>query len=300
MTADSNEKNGIAIGVSAYVLWGVAPVFFKLLASVPATVIIAHRIVWALLLLLVFLLLRERQKFFQVIHVTGRQMAMLALSGSLVVLNWLVFVWAVNQGQIMATSLGYFINPLVNILLGLVFFNDRLNKIQVFALLLATASTVYLGFYIGEPPWIALTLGFSFGFYGLVRKKLGVRPMVGLFWETALLTLPALGFLWLYAPVYTFDGSSEMHMGLLFLSGLVTVIPLICFNVAAKKLTLSMIGFLQYIAPTISFLIAVLFYDEIFTRGHQIAFTGIWLALILISCVPMWKKMRGNKGSATV
>ena len=294
MTTDSSDRQGMAIGITAYLLWGMAPVFFKLLESVPASVIIAHRIVWALLMLLLFLLLRERYQFLQVIRVSARQMAMLALSGTLVALNWLVFVWAVNQGQIMATSLGYFINPLVNILLGLVFFHDRLSKIQVFALLLTTASTVYLGIFIGEPPWIALFLGFSFGFYGLVRKKLGVRPMVGLLWETAILTVPAVVFLWLYAPEYTFEGTEQMHMSLLFLSGLVTVVPLICFNVAAKKLSLSTIGFLQYIAPTISFLIAVLFYDEIFTRGHQIAFSGIWLALVLISCGPLWKKMRGR------
>ena len=294
MTTAPTDKQGLALGVFTYVFWGFAPVFFKLLQSVPASVIIAHRLVWALLFLSVFLLLRERREFFSVIKVSPKQIMTLALSGILIAGNWLVFVWAVNSGQIMATSLGYFITPLVIILLGMLFFNDRLSKVQILALLLAAASTVYLGVFIGEPPWIALILAFSFGCYGLVRKKLGVRPMVGLFWETGILTVPALIYLGLYAPTYVFDGSQSLHASLLFLSGLITVIPLISFNIAAKRLTLTIIGFLQYIAPTISFLIAVLFYDEIFTRGHQVAFTGIWLALVLISCAPLWKKINAS------
>lgn len=290
MISQSLDKKSLLIGVFTFVFWGFAPIFFKLLESVPATVIIAHRVVWGSVFLTFFLWLREGSNFFSVMHISVKRIILLAFSGMLVVANWLVFVWAVNHGQIMATSLGYFINPLVNILLGMLFFSDRLTRVQWCALLLASIATFYLGFFIGEPPWIALMLGFSFGFYGLMRKKLNVRPLVGLLWETLVLLVPALLYILFFSPEYVFNGTSSKHSGLLVLSGLVTVLPLIGFNMAAKKLPLSIIGFLQYIAPTLSFLIAVLFYGEVFTEGHKVAFTGIWLALLLISIEPVYRR----------
>jgi chloramphenicol-sensitive protein RarD len=203
--------------------------------------------------------------------------------------NWLIFVWAVTHDQILATSLGYFINPLVNILLGVVFLHERLTKTQLIALSIATAATIFLGVYIGKPPWLALFLAFSFGLYGFVRKQLDVKPLVGLMWETLLMLLPAMLYLlYIAKPI---PQSTEMNT-LLFFSGLVTVIPLIAFNYAAKKLTFTLIGFLQYIAPTISFAIAVLFYGESFTLGHQVAFSGIWLALLLISLSSLNKNQK--------
>ena len=288
-----NEHNkGLGAGLFCFVFWGFAPIYFKLLQHVPAINIIAHRIIWAAAFLLLFLAIRERQKLFQALKVSGKQLLILFLSGSLVISNWLIFVWAVNDGQILATSLGYFINPLVNIFLGMLFLHERLNRVQVLALVIAAATTIYLGIYIGQPPWIALALAITFGLYGLVRKQLNVRPLIGLFWETALLLVPALLFLQFWAPAAETDDTT---LWLLVLSGIVTILPLIGFNYAAKRLTLTLIGFLQYIAPSISFLIAVLFYDEAFTPGHQVAFAGIWTALLIISLHSLHLKKRRDK-----
>ena len=278
---ESTHQKGLAAAIFAFVFWGLAPIYFKLLNHVDALNIIAHRVVWGALLLAVFLLIRERKDFFKTIQVPLKVLFGLLLSGLLVVSNWLIFVWAVTHDQILATSLGYFINPLVNILLGTLFLKERLTKPQLLALILAAAGTLYLGVFLGQPPWIALSLAVSFGFYGLARKLLQVRPLVGLLWETLWLIVPALAYIF-----YTMDAQLETNqstMTLLFFSGLVTILPLIGFNYAAKRLSLTYIGFLQYMAPSISFIIAVLFYGEDFTHGHQVAFAGIWAALFIIS-----------------
>lgn len=290
----NDHNKGLAAGLFCFVFWGFAPIYFKLLQHVPAIYIIAHRIIWAALFLLLFLAIRERRQLLTVLKIPTKQMLVLLLSGSLVISNWLIFVWAVNDGQILSTSLGYFINPLVNIFLGMLFLKERLNRTQWVALVIAASATIYLGIFIGQPPWISLALAITFGLYGLVRKQLDVRPLVGLFWETTLLILPAVVFLLVYAEPLNSDVTVSWTGILLLFSGLVTILPLIGFNYAAKRLTLTLIGFLQYIAPTISFLIAVLFFQETFTFGHQIAFAGIWLALLIISWKPMIKLIKGK------
>ncbi len=287
----NDHNKGLSAGIFCFVFWGFAPIYFKWLQHVPATTIIAHRIIWAAVFLLLFLALREQRSLFKALRITGQQLLVLMASGLLIISNWLLFVWAVNDGQILATSLGYFINPLVNIFLGLLFLHERLNRIQTLALVIAAAATIYLGVFIGEPPWIALALAFTFGLYGLVRKQLDVRPLIGLFWETTLLILPALVYLLWLTDTTTAAHDSQTWL-LLSLSGIITILPLIGFNYAAKRLSLTSIGFLQYIAPTISFLIAVLFYQETFTSGHQVAFAGIWLALIIVSAQPLLNKLR--------
>ena len=278
-----DHNKGLAAGLFCFIFWGVAPVYFKLIDSVPSIVIIAHRIIWASLFLVLFLMIREKKKFFQSLRVSPKQLMILLISGLLVTSNWLMFVWAVTHDQILATSLGYFINPLVNILLGVLFLHERLTKTQLVAVAIAASSTLFLGIYIGQPPWISLFLATTFGLYGLVKKQINVRPMIGLFWETTLLILPASIYLLVYSPEYTSQYNPQILGLFLFFSGLVTVLPLIGFNYAAKRLSLTIIGFLQYIAPTMSFLIAVIFYGEVFSLGYKVAFTGIWLALIIIS-----------------
>lgn len=290
----TNHQKGLAAGLFCFIFWGFAPLYFKLLHSVPALVIIAHRIIWGALFLFIYLLLRERQNLFKALRISKKQLLALMVSGTLVASNWLIFVWAVTHDQILATSLGYFINPLVNIFLGMLFFHEKLNRSQKWALAIASSATVFLGIYLGQPPWIALSLAFTFGFYGLVRKKLNIRPMIGLFWETIILIVPAMIYLQYFASALPTVEDIDFIYLLLFFSGLVTVLPLVGFNYAARNLPLTLIGFLQYIAPTISFLIAVLFYGEVFSFGHQVAFTGIWLALIIVSFVP-FKKMILNK-----
>jgi len=279
--------------LAAYIFWGLAPMYFKLIQSAPPLEIIGHRILWSIPLLAGFLLLRDGRAFWQRVRLPLRSVLVLLLSGTLVALNWLIFVWAVVNDQVLATSLGYFIGPLVNFLLGFLFLRERMTRIQTIGVVIAASGTVYLGWFLGTPPWISLTLAFSFGFYGLVRKKLDVGPMVGMLWETLLLAGPALAFMaWsAHNGSLYFGAAGAQQNSLLALAGLVTVLPLIWFNVAAKTLRLTTLGFFQYIAPSMTFLLSVFLYGETFTQGHAVAFGCIWFALLLVS-LESWKRSR--------
>ncbi len=274
------RRDAFVIALLTYLFWGVAPVYFKWLDHLAPTIIIAHRVIWGLGFLGLFLAWRDGWSWWRRLRLPRNTVLTLMLSGALVATNWLIFVWAVTHEQILATSLGYFINPLINVFLGMLFLGEKLRGGQWVALALATISTLYMAFFVGESPWIALSLAFSFGFYGLVRKKLGVRPLLGLFWETLLLTPIALIYLLIFAP----DGELiALDWWLLVGAGLVTILPLIGFNFAAQRLSLTVIGFMQYIAPTISFLIAIFYYHEPFAPQLAIVFGGIWLALIVFT-----------------
>ncbi len=282
---EPNPRVGMVAASAAFTTWGLLTVYIKWVASVPALEIIAHRIFWAVPVLIVFLLFRDGRYFWRRMVLPPRVILTLLLSSLLIGANWLFFVWAVTHDQILATSLGYFITPLVNVALGFLFLQERLTRIQVLAVLLAAFGTIYLTWYLGVPPWIALVLGITFGLYGLVRKKLNVGPMIGLLWEILLLVVPAmLYFAWAMAngSLQFLHGSTQVDL-LLLLAGLVTVLPLIWFNIAAQNLPLTTVGFFQYLAPTISFSLAVFFYDEPFTQGHAVAFSCIWLALFMVS-----------------
>jgi chloramphenicol-sensitive protein RarD len=209
--------------------------------------------------------------------------AWLILSGLTISINWVVFVWSVANDHILDTSLGYFGTPLVSVLLGYVFLKERLNPLQLIAIAVAASGTLFLAWYLGRPPWISITLALSFGLYGLLRKRLAVGPMLGLLWETTLMFIPASAYLlWLYSEstlqfMHISTGIDLMLIG----SAFVTVLPLIWFNMAAQKLPLSILGFFQYLAPSMSFLIAVFLYGEQFTSGHAVALSCIWLAQLL-------------------
>jgi chloramphenicol-sensitive protein RarD len=294
----NEHQKGLSAALFCFIFWGFAPIYFKLIQVVPALSIIAHRIIWSALFLFLFLALRERKNLFNSLKLPLRQIGFLFISGTLIISNWLMFVWAVNHELILATSLGYFINPLINILFGVLFLSESLNRAQKIGLIIAASTTIYLGVYIGEPPWIALFLAVTFGLYGFLRKKLQVRPLIGLMWETMLLIIPAAIYLLYFAPQIEASINTLELKTLIVLSGIITLLPLIGFNYAAKRLTLTLVGFLQYIAPTISFLIAVLFYGEEFTFGHKIAFSGIWLALLIVSWAPflrLFKEPLTNK-----
>jgi chloramphenicol-sensitive protein RarD len=289
------ERTGVTAALAAYIFWGLAPIYFKLIQQVAPIEIIAHRILWSIPFLAGFLLLREGGRgFVQRMRLPRRTILALLVSGLLVVTNWLIFVWAVVNGQVLATSLGYFIGPLVNFLLGFLFLKERLTRVQTIGVLLAATGTVYLGWFLGTPPWISLGLAFSFGLYGLARKVLGVGPMVGLLWEALLLALPAMGFmLWSWqGGLLAFGGQGVNIDLLLVLAGPVTVLPLIWFNVAARNLRLSTVGFFQYIAPSMTFLLSVFLYDEPFTRGHAVAFICIWFALAMVSAETLMRTRR--------
>jgi chloramphenicol-sensitive protein RarD len=285
VNSEPDQKLGMVAATAAFTFWGLSPIYFKFLGAVPAPEIIAHRIFWAIPVLIVFLLVRDGRYFWRRMRLPRKTLLTLLLSGLLVSFNWLIFVWAVAHDRILETSLGYFINPLVNVVLGYLFLHERLTRIQSLAVLIAAGGTIYLTWFLGVAPWIALFLGISFGFYGLVRKKLAVGPMIGLLWETLLLITPALlYFAWTAGEgsMHFMQGNLQLNLLLIF-AGLVTVLPLIGFNMAAKNLSLTQVGFFQYLAPSISFVLAVFLYDESFTRGHAVAFSCIWLALILVS-----------------
>lgn len=287
------ERIGVAAALAAYLFWGLVPIYFKLIYAVPALEIIAHRILWSIPFLAGFLLLRDGKAFWQRMRLPLRMVLGLLFSGLLVVTNWLIFVWAVINGNIMSTSLGYFITPLVQFLLGFLVLHERMTRNRLLGVLIAASGTVYLGWYLGTPPWISLSLAVTFGLYGLVRKLLDVGPMVGLLWETLLMALPAVAFMvWVTRNGSLYFGTAGLQQDvLLALAGLITVLPLVWFNVAARKLPLTTVGFFQYIAPTMTFLLSVFVYDEPFTQGHAVAFGCIWFALAMVS-VESWRKAR--------
>jgi len=285
MNTDHDRWAGLAAALGAFCIWGLAPLYFKLLGHVRADEIIAHRVIWSLLFLGLVLALRERSRFWRHIRPRPRVLAALALSSVLIAGNWLTFVYAINTDRVLSTSLGYFINPLVNVLLGLVVFRERLGGLQTLAVLLAVIGTAWLTWRIGRLPWIALVLAFSFAFYGLVRKKTDVGPLVGLFWETLLITPVALVWLvWLDRQgVLAFDAGDPGGALLLAGTGLLTLVPLVLFAAGVRRLNLSTIGLMQYLAPSMTFVLAVFIFGEPFTADHALTFACIWTALVLYS-----------------
>jgi chloramphenicol-sensitive protein RarD len=282
---DNHSRLGVAAALAAFITWGVVPVYFKWLVVVPPVEIIAHRILWSLPVLAGFLLLRDGKAFFSRMQLPAGKLLGLSLSGLVLAMNWLLFVWAISHEQVLATSLGYFITPLVNVVFGFLFLRERLRPLETGAVLVAALGTAYLTWYLGVAPWISLGLAFSFGFYGFIRKKLDVGPMIGLLWEGLMLTAPATIYLiWLSFHGGLAFGRVSAHLDwLLALAGLVTILPLIWFNVAARNMSLGTLGFFQYIAPSLTFLLAVFLYNETFTQGHAVAFGCIWAALLVIS-----------------
>lgn len=271
--------------LGAFSVWGLAPIYFKLLGHVSATEIIAHRVVWAIAVLLLVLAIRHRGQFRSQLAVGWGTLGALLVSGLLIVINWLIFVYAVNTDRVLSTSLGYFINPLVSVLLGLVLFKERLAVLQYVAVAIAAGGTIYMAIGVGEFPWIALSLAVSFAFYAVVRKKLDVGPMVGLFWETVLMA--PLAIAWLIAlnaaGSLTFATGTMLDRWTLIGTGLVTVVPLLLFAAGVRRLPLSTIGLMQYLAPTVTFLLAIFVFAEPFTVDHLVTFACIWIALFLFT-----------------
>ena len=287
-TEQKLDRAGVIAALSAFSFWGLVPIYYKGLQSVGAWEVLAHRVIWSVPLLVLFLAVRDGKDFWKRLRLPISSIAWLVVSGLFISINWLVFVWAVANENVLDTSLGYFGTPLVNVLLGYLILKERLDVLQVIAVVIAAIGTIYLAWYLGRPPWIAITLAVSFGFYGLVRKRLNVGPMLGLLWETSLMFLPALAYLlWLSSKSDIHFLQDSMGIDLLLIgSCITTVLPLIWFNMAAQKLPLSILGFLQYLAPSMSFLIAVYLYNEPFTTGHAVAFGCIWFALALVSVEP--------------
>ena len=284
-------SSGLAAGLTTYFLWGFFPVYFKIIESVSVVEILAHRIVWGLPFAgLILLLRRQGSEVFKIIK-QPKLLIMLSMSAVLIALNWGVYVWAVQIGEIFQASLGYYINPLLNVILGIFFFKETLNKLQYLAVGLAATGVLILTLYGGAFPYISLLIALTFGFYGVIRKKVDAGALPGLFIECIILFLPSIGYLyWLYAAgnlQFLYHNTSEMDV-LMLLLGPLTVVPLFFFAVAARRMQLSTLGFLQYLAPTIQFACA-LYYGENFTLAHAICFTCIWLAVIIFS-FGIWRK----------
>lgn len=281
---DRRAARGVALGLAAYLVWGFFPIYFKQLAAVPPFEVLCHRIVWSVAFLLPLCALCGKGGELRTVLGDRRSLGLLAVTTLLIAGNWLVFIFAVTSGRILESSLGYFINPLVNALLGRLFLGERMRRAQRLAILLAAGGVLLRTAQVGAPPWIALFLAFSFGLYGLLRKRAGaIDPIVGLTVETALLALPAVAVL-LFGLAHGRGAlpATDPSVNLLLpLSGAVTAIPLILFAAAAQRLRLTTVGFLQYITPTLHLLIAVLLYGEPFTLASLGAFALIWGGIAL-------------------
>jgi chloramphenicol-sensitive protein RarD len=276
--------------LAAFGFWGVIPVYIKAVAHVPPPELLAHRTFWSVILLLVLIALGQRWAAMRGALAQRRIWLLLAASTSLLALNWLVFIWAITEGRVLETSLGYYINPLVNVLLGVLVLRERLNPWQGLAVALAAIGVLNLTLQLGSFPWVSLTLAASFGIYGLIRKTIRLNSIEGLFVETALIAPLALGYLIYLAVTGTgaFGGHDRATDILLVLSGVVTAVPLLAFASAARRLQYTTVGFFQYIAPTGHFLLAVFVYDETFTAAHLVTFALIWTALAIFTAQSLY------------
>ncbi len=283
--ADTEYRKGILLAVCAYCIWGVAPIYFKLLNQVSATEILIHRVIWSFLFMVILMQFiggfgKLRQLFRQ-----PKQLGVLTITSTLIAGNWLLFIWAVNNDHMLDASLGYFINPLINVLLGMIFLSERLRKLQWFAVALAFTGVLVQLISFGSIPLVSLGLAISFGVYGLLRKKVNVDAKTGLLVETALLLPFALVYLLATlnsASSSMLVNSTELNL-LLIAAGIVTSVPLLLFAGSATRIPLSMLGFFQYIGPSIMFILAITLFKEPFDLEKGITFVFIWSALVVFS-----------------
>lgn len=292
-------NRGVLAGILAYTLWGFMPIFWKTLQAVPALEILSHRTIGAFAIILLLLALRRQWSWIQQVRRRPKMLLVFGGSAALLGLNWLTYIWAVNSGHIVDSSLGYFINPLLNVLLGAIFLRERLRPWQVLAVGLAAIGVLYLTLGYGAFPWIGLTLALTFGFYALLRKTAPLGSLQGLSLEAAFLSVPCLVYL-----IYL-EGTGTGSFGhvetaidvLLVLSGLMTALPLVLFAYSARRVTLATVGILQYIAPTFQFLLGVFLYGESFTLHQLLGFAPIWVALIIYSTEGLVMERRRRAGT---
>ena len=278
-------RKGMSYAAVSYVIWGLLPLFWHALKNVPATEILAHRIVWALVVTLLLTAVTGRMPALGAALHNRRVLLTFTLSAVLLTANWFIYIWAVNAGYVVETSLGYFINPLVNVVFGMLFLRERLRPGQMVALGVAFAGVLYLSILYGSPPWIALALAVSFGCYGLLRKTASLGSLEGLTLETIIAALPALVYLLF---IGTSGGGAFIRAGLsttllLAISGIVTAVPLLLFASGARQITMVLLGILQYIAPTIQFILGITVFGETVTPQRLIGFGLVWLALAIYS-----------------
>ena len=291
----SENKIGQIYAVLAFLFWGaIAPIYFKQVASVDPLEVLIHRVIWSFLILIPLLFITKQVDVFKLLIKDYKKLKYLALSTVFISLNWLVFIWAVANDKIMETALGYYINPLISVLLGYLFFSEKMTKNQYIAIFIACLAVLYQLISAGSIPLISLTLAFSFAFYGMIRKKIHVGSIVGLFVETLILlpfSLLYLGYI-ISNDSISFLNSTDYISLMLGLGGLITIIPLLLFNGAATRMRLTTLGFFQYIGPSCAFLVAIFIYHEEFNVDKLISFSLIWIALLIFSLDSLKKKKK--------
>ncbi|PID66769.1 MAG: protein RarD [Gammaproteobacteria bacterium] len=281
-------SSGLVQAVTAYAIWGLFPLYWVWLKQVPAVEVMAHRIVWSFVTLLVFMLARKRL----ITVVDGlknkKMLLLLTATALLISINWLLYIWAVSNGHVLESSLGYYINPLVSVVLGMLFLGERLRRFQYLAVLFAFVGVLFLALMHGQIPWVALGLAFSFAFYALLRKWVELAAQSAMLIETGLLLMPALCYLVLVGQNNAIISGGGFMRLLLICGGAVTLLPLILLTGALKTLPLSTIGFLQYLSPTMQFLIGLLVFNEPFDIYRGISFLLIWTGLVIYSLEALW------------
>ncbi|MFE9622439.1 EamA family transporter RarD [Streptomyces sp. NPDC006527] len=289
-TSKGEGRTGMLNGFAAYGMWGLVPLFWPLLKPAGAVEILAHRMVWSLVFVAAALVVVRRWAWAGELLRQPRRLGLVAIAAAVITVNWGVYIWAVNSGHVVEASLGYFINPLVTIAMGVLILKERLRPVQWAAVGVAVAAVLILTVAYGRPPWISLILAFSFATYGLVKKKVNLGGVESLAAETAIQFLPALGYLvWLSADGgSTFTGEGAGHAVLLASTGIVTALPLVCFGAAAIRVPLSTLGLLQYLAPVFQFLLGILYFHEAMPAERWAGFALVWLALTLLT----WDALR--------
>lgn len=278
------QRDGVLTALIAYVLWGVFPVYFKLVQTVPPTEVLVHRIIWAVPFGALILHVRKQWPEVREALIDPAKLFWLALAALSISANWFIYIWAVQQEEVLQASLGYYINPLMYVLVGVLFLKERLRKPQLVSVLLAAIGVSYLTIRGGQFPLVALSLALLFTMYGVIRKQVAVGAMPGLFIETLLLFPFAIAWLgWLMTSQQASFGATTTSLSLLLaLAGPLTVVPLLMFAIAARRLTLTVIGFMQFIAPTLQFIVGI-FYGEVLTPAHMVCFGCIWVAVAIFS-----------------
>ena len=287
-----DARNGLWMAVGSFVLWGLMPLYWHLLKVVPSLQIVAHRVIWSTLLVVAWLLWTQGPGWLRAALARPRAAWMLALSGLLIAINWSLYVWAVNAGHVVESSLGYFINPLLNVLLGVVLLHERLSRAQWVSVALAAAGVAWLTFQFGQPPWIAISLALTFALYGLLRKLLSIDAVAGLGVESVYLFVPALvALVWIevHGQGGFFNAWGSGVDALLVFGGALTALPLIGFAYAVRRVRLSTVGLIQYIAPTLQFLTGVFFFHEAFDHRRLVGFAFIWVALAIFAADGLWR-----------
>ncbi|WP_260606802.1 EamA family transporter RarD [Streptomyces sp. WAC08241] len=293
MKTENEGRAGLLYGIGAYGMWGLVPLFWPLLKPAGAMEILAHRMVWSLVFVGLALLVLRRWGWVRELARSPRKLGLITLAATVITVNWGLYIWSVNAGHVVEASLGYFINPLVTIALGVLVLQERLRPAQWAAVGIGFAAVLVLAIGYGQPPWISLVLAFSFALYGLVKKKVNIGGLESLAAETAVQFLPALAYLvWLGSRgTLAFGAHGAGHTALLAATGLVTAIPLVCFGAAAIRVPLSTLGLLQYLAPTFQFLLGVLYFHEAMPPERWAGFSLVWLALTILT----WDALRTNR-----